>query len=163
MNETTHFGVELVAGRELDAAVAAALGLPLEPPCPRYHATDEANFDTVDGAWYGWCYTCGRSIQEVEPQPKRYSRDIAAAWEVVERMAEEDLSVVIATNGAAPRQNGVKVFDSIHGLGREIFEANAHPGWYAVAETVPLAICSAALRALASLTDGAAPTATEDR
>lgn len=135
MSETTQDMETMEAGRVMDCRVAELMGweditgrlLPVgvSPDAMRRY---------------------GAQIKDDVP---RFSTSIADAWRVVERMAEGGLSVVIATNGAAPRQNGVKVFDSIHGIGHEIFDANEHPGWYAVAETVPLAICRVALQAVA--------------
>jgi len=32
----------------------------------------------------GWCYTCGKSIDEVTPEPARYSSDLSTAWAALE-------------------------------------------------------------------------------
>jgi len=87
------------AGRELDALVAERLGLPLEPPCPRYHDTDSAQYDEGYG-WSGWCYSCGEVISAVAPEPLHYSTDIAAAWLVVERITEPPRTVEEAGRAA---------------------------------------------------------------
>jgi hypothetical protein len=72
------------AGREMDALVAKAYGLSLEPPCPTRHITDDAQYDS-DLGWGGWCYTCGKSIDEVGPEAAPYSTSIARAWALKER------------------------------------------------------------------------------
>jgi hypothetical protein len=63
---------------ELNRAVAAARNQRLDPPCARYHETDAAEYDSEIG-WGGWCYTCGKSISEVAPEPTRVCTD-PAAW-----------------------------------------------------------------------------------
>jgi hypothetical protein len=139
------------AGPDLDAQVAEAFGLPLEPPCPRYHSTDEACYDSTDGVWYGWCYTCGRPISEVEPRARRYSVEIGAAWDVVEAM-----------RGRWAEQENAKWGEpdvwQFHDFADEGWRASViwlhHDGAIVevdeIAPTLPLAICRAALAALAS-------------
>jgi hypothetical protein len=74
--------VGMPAGREMDALLAVRLGLPLEPPCPKMHITDDAQWDR-DG-WAGWCYTCGESISDVPPEAAPYSTSISTAWHLLE-------------------------------------------------------------------------------
>lgn len=138
---------ELEAGRELDALVVERLGLPLEPPCPRYHSVDEAEYDSQLG-WDGWCYTCGKMIADVEPQAKRYSTDIAAAWEVVEKlMGANDVEVYrLHSIPPEPTEWACRIGNAIDG-----------PCEFASADTAPLAICRAAIRATALKPDSVAP------
>lgn len=79
-----------------------------------------------------------------------YSTDIAAALSDAEHLRKtKGLGYVIGTNGMALQQNGVKFFDGFHSAGHSIFDAEEHPGEYAVDDTIPLALCKAALRAVA--------------
>lgn len=64
------------------------MNAPLEPPCPRYHSTDSAEYDSSDG-WSGWCYTCGCSISEVTPEPPRYCTDPARWGALLMWLAEQ--------------------------------------------------------------------------
>ena len=77
------------AGRELDALVAEkVMGLSKDdwdPPCFWQHSTDDCEKDSVIG-WMGWCYNCGTMVAEVGVEPRYYSTDIAAAWEVLEKL-----------------------------------------------------------------------------
>jgi hypothetical protein len=89
--------------------------------------------------------TSGDSLIEA---PK-YSTDIAAAWEVVERMRGEGWSFRFGNNSCAKDQNVASFAQGWRGLG-----ANILTGEYIyddnssmVAETAPLAICKAALKA----------------
>jgi hypothetical protein len=81
-----------------------------------------------------------------------YSTDIAAAWLVVREMERRKFSCAIGVNAyAGGHQNGVKFFKAIHGLGWPIFDGEPHPGHYAVEDSIPLAICKAALGTMGML------------
>ena len=96
-----------------------------------------------------WCYGArdesGRTDRGICPH---YSSDIAAAWQVVEEMRRRHFSLCLGLNAFASVQNGVKFYNGVRGLGHSLFNADPHPDPYAVADTVPLAICRAALAAL---------------
>lgn len=125
---------EMIAGRELDALIAEqVMG---------------GNWSSIDYAPY------------IENLP-HYSTDIAAAWQVVERMQELRYSLVIGTNACARSQNGAKFYEGWRGLGQSIIDAEETEGFLAVAETVPLAICKAALLAIAARTSVSTPTTPE--
>ena len=85
--------------------------------------------DGTDG-WSGFfCPACGTSASSYgkEPCARRYSTDISAAWEVVEKL-ERDYAVTIRTWG--------------------IWEVFVDTVCYGTADTAPLAICRAALKAV---------------
>ena len=94
---------EMEAGPELDAACARAMGL-----CPHIweiYEPPEEYCDECGAMLSGWvdedrpekrCKICGKrvwglrySVNEV-PDCKHYSRDIAAAWELVEAILDQD-------------------------------------------------------------------------
>lgn len=77
--------------------------------------------------------------------------NLAHAGEVLEAMAKKGWSARIATNACAPTQNGCEFFRDYLGLGNDIFSGNyskygSDKRVCAVAETIPAAICHAALR-----------------
>ena len=133
MTHSTTEQRELTAGRELDVLVAEKV-MGADPKTIHTYRS-KASF-WIDGAWV-----------DVPPVP-HYSTDIAAAWEVVEKMNERGYSVIIGTNQCDKGQNGVKFFDGWRGLGHSILDGEGHPNPYAVDATVPLTICLAALAAL---------------
>jgi hypothetical protein len=125
------------AGSELDALVAEKV--------MEWNGTHDVQYVDLD-TWYSWCKNCGKlgedgEIGHWEPgmdQPKgcavppRYSTDITAAWEVVEKM---------------PRLELIKY------PGGHFFAGTGYAdedGWEFEAEapTAPLAICRAALKAV---------------
>ena len=137
----------LEPGPALDALVAEkVMGLRLDGDFPIQQ--DEAGgwdpIDEEDGAGHQRrpCYrTCGdhpmppyqyehgSTCRRVVPE---YSTDIAAAWEVVEKL----------------RPTGPKL--SIHAA-RLGYDVEYGPGWFVSAPTAPLAICRAALKAIKTL------------
>ncbi len=141
-------GVELDAGRELDALVAeGVMGIPAEhwaPPCVRYHSTDDAEWDWTRHESSGWCYSCSKPISEVPGEPPRYSTVIAEAWEVVEKLLAGRWMVTVVGDSS---EAGVE--------GYEVNVWTAYPRIRSVdatADTAPLAICKAALAAIATRT-----------
>lgn len=108
--------IELVAGRELDALVAEKV----------MGWTRCDHRDLEDGLW--WCRGDGAHIWPADWTP---STDIAAAWQVVERL-------VALTNWE------VQVFAKRHAR----YVVHASPFVVTEADTAPLAICRAALAAL---------------
>jgi hypothetical protein len=127
---------ELPAGRELDALVAEkVMGWKYRQssPDPKKHFCREYGNDAgwwlkpsmTPGAKHWACATCS--------PPPAYSTDIAAAWEVTEKLAEDFMLVYAVA----------------HAGWRARFEHAE--GWWkgeAYADTAPLAICRAALAAL---------------
>jgi len=77
----------------------------------------------------------------------RYSRDISAAFEVVEKMREMKRASFRLDTG-----DGILVDDKVHKAAARFFYAGS-PAWVfnAGAGTAPLAICLAALRAVGAL------------
>ncbi len=78
--------------------------------------------------------------------------NLSHAGEVMEAMAKKGWSARITTNACAASQNGCEFFRAYLGLGRDLFNSNyakysPHNRVAAVAETVPTAICHAALLA----------------
>ena len=140
---------EMPAGQELDALVAKrVMGLPPEkwyPPCGLYHQTDDAEFDKGYG-WSGWCYTCGTSIKDVPSLPPCYSTNIAAAWQVLEKMyAQTPHAKVLRIWKWDAFQDG-----RVHHRGPWACQyGEGHHFEYG--DTAPLAISRAALRAIERL------------
>ncbi len=89
----------------------------------------------------GWCWVTehGRTRGSATALMPTYSTNIAAAWQVVEKLKERFSSVLVETN---PRQYYV-----------DIVTDKGTPSYYrtvadAEADTAPLAICRAALKAV---------------
>jgi hypothetical protein len=80
---------------------------------------------------------------------KNYSSDISAAWEVVERMKTDDWSFRFSNNAWANGQQAAAFFKAVNAIGKDIlagdyvYEDNA----WVIADSAPLAICKAALKA----------------
>lgn len=114
---------DLPAGRELDALVAEkVMGWRRLPDTPEWGVPP----DYTTGGALGW---------------RPYSTDIAAAWEVVEKLREGWLEVNLDCT-AFNCANTVRCCVTKQG--------QQHPPFplYADAKTAPLAICRAALRAV---------------
>jgi hypothetical protein len=86
----------------------------------------------------------------------RYSEDISAAWEVVERMKTDDWSFRFSNNAWANGQQSAAFFKAVNAIGKDIlagdyvYEDNA----WVIADSAPLAICKAALKAKGVETEG---------
>jgi hypothetical protein len=143
---------------ELDERVAReVMGLPAVPwddktPCP---------YCGVVMRYCGQRSRCTDCSEWRYSAYKEYSDDIACAWEVVDKMRTIGhpcgFSVVVGTNGMASQQNGAKFYEGWRGAGHSIFDAEPHKGFDAVAETVPRAICLAALKAVADRDSDGSP------
>ena len=133
------------AGRDLDARVAVEV----------------MGWTLADRRAMGWgdgppVWITGESSDDPNSSPTwqdfRPSTDIAAAWEVVENLADAGWLVEVSGKACHPGQWCAHVI-SVDG-------EHLHD---AVADTAPLAICLASLSALARTPDSAAPHAsTED-
>lgn len=130
------------AGRELDALVAEkVMGLTREQWIFRCyverHERDEE-----------WCYNCTALIGDApadERVPNLYSTDIAAAWQVVEKMRVMDASVeMMAYRIEAEGDKRIAHRVVIWGANRMGGDWSTHVAEKAAA-TMPLAICLAAL------------------
>jgi hypothetical protein len=154
--------------RELDAEVAEKV-MGWTPPVHEIVDRDGKpmyrNREPYDHACRGECYWTNHSLAGTDrapwrprgnPDPPPYSTDMATAWTIVEHLH--------ATGGWF---FGLGI--NIHAerwchfwRGEEDMERYCYPeDHYATAETEPLAICRAALKALAATT-GAADQGTED-
>lgn len=153
-------GAELEAGRELDALVAEkVMGITGIRQITVIGATV-----TQEPGWSGKSYQMpdGRMGRPAYVVP-RYSSDIAAAWLVVERLAETGLWVSLCdmrhgcyTEDGAPWRGWFAEIcdveqDEKFGPCVVSHEFSEHP-WSASAPTAPLAICKAALQAVARAT-----------
>ena len=134
----THDEIDtMAAGLEMDVAVARAMGCDVRPTpqgwSPRgfYCACDHPNFEQPPhGVEPDW---------DCDPYLKPYSTDIAAAWEVVEKM-NADYDVMVRQQRFKPdvwecyivRNGPLGPYD------RDFWEGRA--------ATAPLAICHAALK-----------------
>lgn len=121
---------------EINRAVAEHLGQPLEPPCERYHSTDESEH-SEDG-WSGFCYTCGLPISEVAPEPRRYCSDPAAWGGLFEHLCREKRNPMLwwerqdrigASVNTEPRYDcaaQVEAFDALPGRALALAALRAH-------------------------------------
>lgn len=113
----------MIAGRELDALVATHVMHWREypPPCPACKADGRMHYERA-------------GMSNCLP---RFSTSIAAAWEVVEKMLSR-----AALDHIQTETDGWHV--------QFCAKTSAEPWWHehAVADTAPLAICLAALRAV---------------
>lgn len=110
------------AGRALDAIVAE-----------RVMGVKEAPF--------GVCPTCGYGGGYGFKEFPEYSTDIAAAWEVVEKLSRRNFSM--------HNDTGCSGCEPTEGVGwMALFHIEGGPMAYTVADTAPLAICLAALKAV---------------
>jgi hypothetical protein len=158
---------EYEAGRELDALVATkVMGVPLESMCERFLR------GRCDGERWTHCGACGSTghgncyglfaggrvwgsdgLGEVQVPcadncgAPHYSTYIAAAWKVVEKMAERGYSAQVI-------QSGNEDFAWVHFYRTVAYEGDESrrvvdkaTGEFATADTAPLAICRASLRA----------------
>jgi hypothetical protein len=157
--------VELKAGRELDALVAErVMGL---IPCAQWRSV---NFGSGGGPTMmshsekdsphpgQQCYPAVPGLDHPYNKPASYSTDIAAAWQVVERMRELgfrcmlELLVSAGTIGPPWHVNPEVASASFRRVGGEasLDEALHKNWWYSKAETMPLAICIAVLKSIGS-------------
>lgn len=155
----------MAAGRELDALVAEkVMGLTVvahdwpcgyDPECGYYEASMFAGFRDGDGSWYAergpvhvragvdlWpprpsFHEPDRLIAHVDPVPA-YSTDIAAAWAVVEQVEDTGNGWVFSLAHRVIPDCWVARFTPLAVTGLVSEEA----------DTVPLAICRAALAAV---------------
>lgn len=78
-----------------------------------------------------------------------YSTDIAAAWQVVEKMREIACQVDVTSHGEHEVVLAHGVVCYIHGFNEDFWrEGMLDADYSAVADTAPMAICLAALRAI---------------
>ncbi len=120
----------MITGRDLDALVAEkVMGFPsfAEQVVSKLSTHIRFNHEA--------CVICGRQDDTRECLPK-YSTEIAAAWEVVEKLREKDFLVSIRTLKSGKIRCLVFSPDSENG-----------PGVRAISDTAPHAVCLAALKA----------------
>ncbi len=130
---------KLEAGLELDALVAAKV----MGAAARRHNWVEAGYPGSLDSWTA-CEYCGKKItQAIEKDscPPPYSTDIAAAWEVVELFQKRGTINLRFFQGGGPEVAWkVRI--------RPDILRDGDPGVEEAAETAPLAICRAALKAV---------------
>lgn len=133
---------QLEAGRELDALVAEKVMGEAEPVyVPGWNQVFTATFNgdalwSEKGNWYWICD--GNKDDGVFCYPRPFSKDIAAAWQIVEKMAENDISLHLAE--VVPSSDAI-VWEVMFS-GRDISDT------YTCEMSVPFAICLAALKAV---------------
>lgn len=89
------------------------------------------------------------SVLRVFIGPPPYSTDIAAAWQVVEKMREIACQVDVTSHGEHEVVLAHGVVCYIHGFNEDFWrEGMLDADYSAVADTAPMAICLAALRAI---------------
>jgi hypothetical protein len=152
---------ELKAGRELDALVhSKVMGISWDESRCRVCGWPLAP-EWKSGCVVGNCSMRYRTHHGRADDPPAYSENIALAWQVVERMetfGKFGYSCVIGTNALSNgQQRGVKFYPAIQGAGHSIFDADPHDGADAVSDSVPEAICIAALRTIAASTPSENP------
>lgn len=129
---------EMTAGRELDALVAS-----------RVMGWTEVRY--VHGLFAGgrkWEGAYGKPPSGVEETIPGYSTDMAA-WQVVERMRTLGWSLRFGNNGSCSQQNAAAFFRDFRGPGRHLLTGShaVADGAEGSADSAPLAICRAALKA----------------
>jgi len=143
---------EMPAGRELDALVAEKVMDQDFCRCP----TDDAG-ETIHGICWkndgfktiqdvGTCWSCKK-----RPQHERYSTDIAAAWEVVEKLVLElgwDFDVSLEPAYADDAEQRVGVMFTRKAEIAAYAKLSEDSPIYVAGGLVPLAICRAALKAV---------------
>lgn len=141
----------LKAGRELDALVATkVMGIDLtERPTHTWEPLVDSG-EYVDAKWCEHCGHCWFSGEApggpCAPTPLHYSSEIAFAWEVVEKLATRFPTIHISLG--APNQRWYCSF----------FASKDDKGSALEADTAPLAICLAALKAVGHEPAEPAPT-----
>jgi hypothetical protein len=130
-------------GEEIDRLVAAAIGATEYD----HDFTDPGNCSKChrERDWHsGRVYPDGKMTCDI---PDLYSTDIAAAWEVVEKISEQkNAQVYICTNFSSEFGDTfyVEIYKNWDGEQEQILTS-------ATAETAPLAICRVALLATEAL------------
>ena len=132
---------EMQAGREMDALIAEkVMGLPhneLGEKCPRCGGETRIGLDRA------WCGNCSEWIYSPYPE---FSDDIAAAWQVVEKIRElKSAWFEIGANPDFMSDRG-DYYCSIRGGKIEYDSPSCTLELYG--DTAPLAICRAALKAM---------------
>lgn len=141
-----------VAWRELDAAVHLALGYQWDEKRCRicgWLLETEISIGCVAGG----CSQRPAPARRAD-EPPAYSADICAAWHVVTKMRARKIAFVLGANGCSD-QWSAWFMDGIWALGHQQNDV-PEPGSHALlgsatADTAPLAICLAALRATEAL------------
>lgn len=129
---------ELQAGRDLDALVAERV-MGYEKRAESEWLGGFAWISHDDGHWYG-----------VTSMP-RFSTDISAAWDVVERLQSDALSLGWKRRDFSLERKD-RMVDGRWYCVTDAVPTDIYPNGYAVdgvADTAPLAICRAALKACA--------------
>ena len=128
---------KMEAGRELDALVAEkVMGL---EPCDKWELFRHGGLSGPE-----WIHDVCQEDHTCYPKenPSAYSTDIAAAWKVVERLCElPSVGIIIK---AYPKWNEKHERNFLY----EYVATFPDLGLQAVADTAPLAICRAALKAI---------------
>lgn len=136
-----------LVGRELDAAIAErVMGEPMPPTLEGVTADRAFNLYLVGepiksrlNAWRcHWIYDHG-DVPEWHPRP--YSTDITAAMEVIEKTRQGGWEIQITSDDESPTWSAV--FDSRGAAGKLLLGENE-------SDSLPEAVCRAALQAYAS-------------
>lgn len=127
----------LVAGRELDALVAEKVMGAVWTPTPSDMVFDEDYWLEIPGkpGVFAYRYRDGRVKPKAGCPP--YSTDMASAWEVVEKMEQRGHGFALADSQGPPWE---ATFDNLSSM----------LSYIETADTAPLAICLAALKAVES-------------
>ena len=144
MNEAT--SVDELTGRELDAAVAEEVMGWSDVNGDEQHFMAPARRPSFGVTSVPPPLT-GVALHGSRVRVPHYSTDIAAAWEVVERIGELGYGVVANTTGKVGEGQWRVAF---MGLDFQFFD-EVHmpdPDKWAWADTFPLAVCEAALKAV---------------
>ena len=144
---------ELKAGRNLDEVVACnvmrILAVDWRSVCyVEKHSMDDYEYDSQAPRGEresGWCYTCQSSVRDAVKAAPHFSRDIGAAWRVVEKTNARRLGAYWFYEIGFIPEVGWKA--RIMALPLDDDECSAECKGWALADTAPLAICKAALAA----------------
>ena len=146
----------MVAGRELDEAVATTvMGL---VPCDEWTLLHHGGFaGPAYGLMAGSCPKHGGHPDEptrctpAETFPPAYSTDIAAAWEVVEKLRADGYTVAVTTSGHEAFAHVMVYRTKPYGDDDELRVMDKESCEGANADTAPHAIALAALAAVGAL------------
>lgn len=140
---------ELSAGREMDALVVERVGLVWDEARCRVCGWPLINADLMSSSVGCTVDSCAQRPKPARraDEPALYSTDIAAAWQVVAAMEARGYWCRMQT----PFRPGdsYRAGFTLHGVSGW----NGRPDHWTAAETLPLAICCAALKAIEAADD----------
>ena len=130
--------LNMEAGPEMDLLVAPLVGW-----------NQSHDYNECEDGWYTYCRNCGDEPRFSEREndcevPPRYSTNIVAAWEVIEKLKQLGFLIIrLATGDILGNHWQFQCADKWREISRD-----GDKDYFANAPTAPLAICQAALLAM---------------